>query len=203
MSKKPIIAIDIDDVLAKGTESLRLLVNQRLGVNLTEEDYRIPKDMYWGYYEHIWEQHGIADKVDFAGLNKEMEIDQSHVPAFEESRGILTRLSKKYEFVIVTARDPAWARATVVWVNTNYPDVFSAVYFAGHKGGKSKGEICVEIGADWLIDDSIPHAHTALEQGVRVILFGDYGWQMKQEIHPDIIRCLNWHEVGRTLDGQS
>lgn len=199
---KQLIAIDLDDVLAKGTESLRLLVNQRLGVNLTEEDYRVPKDVYWGYYEYVWQKHGIADKVDFTALNKEMEVDQSHVPAFEESRGILAELSSKYEFVVVTARDPAWEAATHIWMNTNYPNVFSAVYFAGQNGGKSKGKVCLDIGADWLIDDSISHGHAALEQGIKVILFGDYGWQMEQEIHQDIIRCLNWHEVRRILDGQ-
>ncbi len=200
---KQLVAIDLDDVLAKGTESLRLLVNERLGVNLTEDDYRIPKDIYWGYYEHVWQQHGIADKVDFPALNKEMEIDQSHVPAYEESRGVLSRLSNRYEFVIVTARDIAWKAATSAWIEANYPNVFTAIHFAGHNGGKPKGEICLEIGAEWLIDDNIAHCHTALERGVGVILFGDYGWQLGQDIHKDVIRCSDWHTVERVFDGRS
>lgn len=198
--KKPIIAIDLDDVLARGTESLRLLVNQRLGVNLTEADYRVPKDVYWGYYEYVWQMHGIADRVDFQSLNKEMEVDQSHVPAFEESRGVLASLSIAYEFVIVTARDPAWEAATREWLHLNFPGVFSEVYFSGRRASRSKGELCAEIGAQWLIDDNITHCHGAVENGLSVILFGDYGWQMEQEIHQDVVRCFNWHEVKSVLD---
>jgi hypothetical protein len=56
------LAIDIDDVLANSTDALRLFVNLKRGVDLTEEHYKIEAE-YWGYYESVWAQHGI-DKTD-------------------------------------------------------------------------------------------------------------------------------------------
>ena len=50
---KPIIAVDIDDVLADSTDALRRVINERLGVNLTPEDYLIKED-YWDHYEEVW-----------------------------------------------------------------------------------------------------------------------------------------------------
>jgi 5'(3')-deoxyribonucleotidase len=58
--------------------------------------------------------------------------------------------------------------------------------------------VCVEIGADWLIDDNPEHCLSAIEHGLNTILFGDYGWQYKAPEH--LYRCKNWEEVERLLD---
>lgn len=199
--KKPIIAIDIDDVLAQGTESLRQEVNRRLGVNLLPEHYQIPGP-YWQYYETVWEQHGLADRISMEELNPQMVKDQSHVLVFEEAKDVLKKLSEKYRLFVVTARNVEWETATRRWLSSHFPDVFADIYFAGdHGGNQTKGELCVEIGAEWLIDDNVGHAQTALEQGIKVVLFGDYGWHKNIEIHEDIVRCKDWPAVLEYFDG--
>lgn len=201
--KQPTIAIDIDDVLAQGTESIRLQVNKLLGINLQPEHYAIPGD-YWRYYERVWTEHGIANKVDWSVLDAQMVIDQSHMPAFPEARRVLGELAKKYKLVVVTARNISWEAATKVWLDTQFPGVFSGVFFAGRLDSpKSKGEICAELGVSWLIDDNVDHAHTAVEQGVKVILFGDYGWHKGREIHETVVRCKDWQDVSDYLYGRN
>lgn len=199
---KPIIAIDIDDVLAQGTESLRLQVNQRLGVNLTPEHYQIPGS-YRRYYETVWKEHGILDRIDWEELNSQMVVDQSHVPVVLEAAAVLRRLKRKYDLVVVTAREATWGAATREWVEKQFPDTFLAVHFAGRHDGttETKGELCAGLGAGWLIDDNVEHAHTALEQGIKVLLFGSYGWHKNIEIHKDIVRCKDWAAVAEYFDG--
>src|SRR5687767_8725203 len=130
---KPIIAIDLDDVIADGTESLRTVVNELTGSNLTKEQYHEEKADYWGYYERVWMRHGIADKVSFKDLNAEMAIDQSHVPVLAGAQFALGELSKKYELIIVTARDVSWERATKAWLKDQLGSLSEALHFAGRK----------------------------------------------------------------------
>lgn len=200
---KPIIAIDIDDVLARGTESLRLEVNKRLGVDLQPEHYAIPGE-YWDYYERVWEANGLSGRITMEELNPQMVADQSHVPPFDEAREVLKKLSKKYRLVIVTARNLDWEPATQRWLDAHFPHTFDCVHFAGNYAStQTKGDLCRKLGAEWLIDDNVGHAETALEQGIKVVLFGDYGWQKDIEIHKDIVRCRNWAAVLEYFDGIS
>lgn len=191
--KKPIIAVDIDDVLAQGTDALRIRVNQVTGSELTPDHYRV-KGEYWGYYESVWARHGLS--VNFQELNEEMVVDQLHVVPVEGAFIALQQLRERYDLVVVTARSDTWEKATKVWLDYYYPDIFSALHFAGsHGGGISKGKMCTELGAQWLIDDNIDHAHTALEHGVNVVLYGDYGWHIDKDIDSRAVRCKTWSEL--------
>ena len=49
---KPIVGIDIDDVVANVIDSVRLWANEKTGANLTEAEYRTD-DNYWEYFEAI------------------------------------------------------------------------------------------------------------------------------------------------------
>jgi hypothetical protein len=60
---------------------------------------------------------------------------------------------------------------------------------------RSKAEVCQEIGAFALIDDSIGHVTGCAEIGRRGILFGNYPWNQAEILHEDIIRCPDWRIV--------
>jgi len=201
--KKPIIAVDIDDVLADSTESLRLLVNKHYGVNLPRDQYLRPGP-YWGYYEQVWQINGLGDKVSLKELNPMMEVDQSHVIPASRSSIALKKLAKGHDLIIITAREPSWEKATHSWVKTHYPDIFTDVFFAGNKyfpGHTTKGQLCREIGADWLIDDNVEHCMTAIDNNVKAILFGEYGWH--QNVPQELKRCRNWQVVEEHFRGEA
>lgn len=196
---KQIIAIDIDDVIAASTESLRLAVNERHNAALTPEHYQIDAD-YWGYYERVWEMHGL--EVDFDDLNQDMAHDQSHVPLLPGATFAIGELSKKFDIVLVTSRDPAWEKATLEWLKRHFGDVFSAVHFAGnskHNGTLSKGELCKQAGAFLLIDDNPEHCRSAIEHGLEAVLFGSYGWHTStQGLHI----CQDWPQLLEYINGR-
>ena len=198
----PIIAIDVDDVLTQGIESLRLEVNRRLGIGLRPKHYNIPGE-YRGYFDIVWQANGVSDMISMAALSPQMETDQSHILAADGALEILRNLKARFELVVITAREQSWKEATVSWLDIHFPDVFSRAVFNGNDtnfGQKTKGEICRDIGVAWLIDDNVAHVQSALKLGIPAVLFGEYGWQ--QDVPQDMLRCRDWIEVKEYFDGR-
>lgn len=196
---KPVISIDIDDVIADSTEHLRQVVNKRTGHTLSKEQYKISGE-YWGYYERVWKEAGIDHLVDFAALNEEMVEDQSHVAVMDKAHEVLSGLTDKYTFILVTSRDESWKQATLAWIEERFSGVFEGLYFTGNRHSDSyrnKGELCAEHGVFMHIDDNINHCQSVIDLGIQTILFGEYGWQV--DAPQDQVRCRTWGEVGDYL----
>ena len=191
--QKPKIAIDIDDVIAESSEALRELVNQKTGRELTKEDYRVPGE-YRGYYEVSWRQHDID--IDFRGLEAIMETDQSHVGLVAGAQYAVNELLQEYDVVLITSRSASMEHATRDWIETHFSGKLPELHFATSRfdrSRKTKGQLCKELGASWLIDDNPEHCQTALDEGVAAILFGEYGWHHS---HPEkVIKCTSWPAV--------
>jgi len=200
---RPKIAVDVDDVLADSTESLRRLVNKKYNANLQREHYMVPGE-YWGYYERVWQANGLGGTVVFEEVEQGMEIDQSHVAPHNNSSDVLQKLATSYDLVIITARNPKWEDATHTWLNQHFPEVFSQVIFCGRPDSvdyKTKGDLCSELGAEWLIDDSVLHCKSAIDKGVQPVLFGEYGWHA--DIPDKVIRCRDWQAVMEHFDARN
>lgn len=146
----------------------------------------------------------------------------------------LLQLKERYELHVVTSRQYAIQDATLAWISRHYPGLFSQVHFGNHysREGKvrSKPEICKDIGAVLLIDDSLQYAYQCHSADIPVILFGEYAWNQKHSVHStlfqhgdvdihafdldthttsmehdmDISRCLfrvtDWRHVARAID---
>lgn len=196
--KKPVISVDIDDVIADSTEALRHTVNRRFGVALTRADYRTPGE-YWGYYEQVWSKAGLPG-VSLAAVDEGMTVDQSHIRVIEDAKRVLSNLSKEHELVLVTSRDLAWREATERWVQQHFGDTFKDLYFTGHRKAadyRSKGELCAWLGASVHIDDHVDHCLGVSGQGIGAILFGEYGWHV--DVPDAQVRCRTWREVEEHL----
>lgn len=194
-SSKKLIAIDIDDTIADSTESLRLLVNHKLGIDLKPEAYRIKAD-YWGYYERVWEANNIGDQVSHDDFAREMVNDQSHVPLLPGTEFAIAQLSRKYDVVLLTARDKTWELATRKWLkDTLNKNIIDVHFTSAHKDERemTKGQLCRHLNAEILIDDNVEHCQSALDQDLEAILFGEYGWHHEA---PDTMRrCQDWQAV--------
>jgi 5'(3')-deoxyribonucleotidase len=199
---KSIIAVDVDDVLADSTDALRRVVNERLSTNLSPEDYRVKGD-YWQYYETVWQKNGLTDRISLDDLEPMMIENQSHVEPHESAIDVLQELSKGYHLIVVTSRPPSWRRATEKWLEVHFPGIFGQIFFTRQSDDvdhETKGELCKEYGAKWLIDDNVEHAQSAADQGIDVVLFGNYGWHHKAPTH--FHRCKNWTEVLEFFDAR-
>lgn len=191
MSKK-VIAVDIDDVIADSTDTMRRRVNARTGSNLAIEHYQVPHEGYWGYYERVWKTHGVD--ISYDDLAEEMEADQSHVPLLAGASFALSELASKYTLLIITSRPHTWQPETEDWLKSKFGDTFISFHFTDSgKEKKTKGQICKELDVDWLIDDNPEHCQSAINEGVGAILFGNYGWHHKAPKH--LIKCKDWPAV--------
>lgn len=196
---KPIIAIDIDDVLADYAAGFVAFSNQRWGTNLTVDDY----DEHWG---DVWkvdleEIQRRATTIHDERLVKDLMHKSEAVP-------VLERLSKRFDLVIVTSRRIQNKDDTLAWLRLHYPMISTeAVTFSGFfdtiKEGsihQTKGSIISSLGARYMIDDQLKHCLSAAERGVEALLFGDYGWNQANELPAGVTRVRDWASVGEFFD---
>jgi phosphoglycolate phosphatase-like HAD superfamily hydrolase len=194
---KPVIAVDIDDVISSQNEDIRLFANQKYGYNHSPEDYKVQvKGPYWAYWGYVWgvsnEEHDRRVESYFrsGGLFK-----QEPVPGAIEA---LKKLKRNYKLVVVTSRRDGHVEDTHKWLDKHFKSVFEDVRFAKFwESGKreSKADICRELGAAYLIDDYSEHCNIAAEAGIEALLFGDFGWNKGVKLHPEVTKVADWQEV--------
>lgn len=202
--KKQTIAVDLDDVVSSQAETLMEFLNATYDANITWDDFKKPGE-YWSYFEEL----GHVDKTEGARRFEEF-LDNDHLylqkvdPAAVAAMGKLKELG--YQLEIVTSRGLSYQKGTEAWLEKHLPGVFANLHFVelwGTGDNKlTKGLICKEIGAGYLIDDNADHCNLAIEVGVTALLFGEYGWNLHQKINPGVVRVNDWQAVLEYFDEQ-
>ncbi|HSX43078.1 MAG TPA: hypothetical protein VLF59_03245 [Candidatus Saccharimonadales bacterium] len=194
---KPIIAVDIDEVLLPHFQDLMTWHNVTYGTSLTLADNGSKDISKWGaasYEDAIRRVHAF--------FKDEMFLSQQ---PFGEARQVLGWLDSCYDLVIVTARDTIIEAVTRDWLDEHFADLFKGVHFTAQYNleGKSrtKAEALHEIGASYLIDDSPSNILPALEAGLWCVLFGDYPWNQLEPLPEGVVRCKDWDAVKEYFDG--
>jgi len=197
-----LIAIDIDDVIADTKAAARAWVTVASGIVLDESVYESHSG-YWDYYNRIWAAHGISG-VRYEQFLDELIEDQSHMPLLAGAQFAVRELRKNYRIVLITARDPLLEKATRRWIDEhlgNDIQLFLSSNPLVRSTHKSKGQLCRELGASLLIDDNVENCKSALDAGVKAILFGRYAWQKDPPLQAVNIR--SWPEVLEYIDGHA
>ncbi len=197
---KPIIAVDVDDVLASSALAFVEFSNQRWGTNLTIDEYHDDWAMLWKLdKEHEESMKIISKRAEefFAHHLRDMDHD---VSAYE----VLVNLKQDFDLIVVTSRRLQTKGDTLAWIQERYEGIFAEdkIFFAGfydtiEKGSftKDKGALLKSLGASYHIDDQPKHCNGAIVQGVQGILFGEYGWQRGEALEDTVVRVKNWEEV--------
>ena len=120
----------------------------------------------------------------------------------------LTQLSRTHELHVVTSRQDDIADLTRACAAAHFPGLFAALHFGNHFGKsgakRSKADMCREIGAVALIDDSPSHVAACAAAGVQSFLFGEYGWNVSAGpcslvLTGRVSRVPNWRALLRAL----
>ncbi len=196
---KPVIAVDIDDVLALSVDKFIEWSNNRFGTNIKFDDYVEDWSELWNI-----SQEETTERVNM--MYKEgIPAQYSHVG---EAVDVLNKLKPDYELVVATARRSAEHMLTRDWIKKHYPAVFKDVHFAGiwdeiteHSPKKTKAKLCRELGVDYLIDDQVKHCIGVSGIGIKALLYGDYPWNRDANLPRDIERVLNWKEINHYFTG--
>ena len=191
---KPIIAVDIDDVLAVHAEAMVAYSNLTFGTSLTLDDYS----------EH-WSQMWQIDHEETSRRSDEYHNtdDMKYYKHHEDAVGVLKRLAKDYKLIIVTARRKQVTELTKAWIEKHFKGVFEAIYHASiwdttitsDSFTATKADLCHELGVSYLIDDQSKHCNAVQEKGIQAIMFGDYPWNRQDLVHPYVVKCPNWQAV--------
>jgi uncharacterized HAD superfamily protein len=188
--KKQIIAIDCDDVLVPTAPMILAHYNSTYGTAIALKDFYSNELSVWGV-----EDGTIArDRVD---AYLETEEYQNATPFIEAIDAIHT-LGEYHELHLVTGRTDILTTATEKMLTEHFPGLFTSLEFTNFFGEKarSKAEVCLQLGADYLIEDHLHHAKVVAECGTNVLLFGTYPWNQTDEPLPSNIRRVqNWQEV--------
>lgn len=193
--KRPVIAIDVDDVLADNAAGFVAFSNKKWGTTLTVDDY----DEHWSdVWKTDWEET-LRRRDVFLGSGAQNEYDY-----IDGAKDVLEKLKASYDLYVVTARMLRTKDDTQAWIHKHYPGIFTdeTINFAGvwdnpdkNSYKQTKADVLIGLGVDYFIDDQLKHCLGAAEKGITSIIFGDYKWNQAQDLPKNIVRCHTWREV--------
>ncbi len=197
---KQTIAVDIDDVLSRSAEGFIAFSNQQWGMKLRLEEYQEEWTVVWGVDLH----EAMRRSVEFHSSG----VVSGYEP-YESAASTLKRLSKHFNLIAVTSRREILGPETNAWMTRHFPHIFQGLQYTGiwdreltissvpSALSRTKADLCLEFGAEYLIDDQPKHCIGAAKSGVKALLFGDYAWgRVKGDLPPRVTRARNWQEVG-------
>ena len=157
---KPLIAVDIDDVLAFHAKAMVAYSNKTYGTNLTIDDYS-------EHWSNMWQLDHAQTRVRADEYHQ--TDDMLHYDHHQDAKDVLSNLAHAYRLIIVTARRTDVVGITEQWVKRYFGDIFEAIHHAGIWDKKisdgsytaTKADLCVSLGVDYLIDDQSKHCNAA------------------------------------------
>jgi len=195
---KPIIAIDIDDVLVDSATATLAAYNAAWGTTATLADYYTKPDPL------VWRTDNMQEVVERVHVYQASPAFFELLPIQEAIAG-MRQLAKHYELHAVTGRWDLIMEPTQLWLDQHFPETFASltsVNFFHSDKSRSKGDICLELGASYLIDDHLKHCVSVADAGLEAVLFGNYPWNAADELPAGITRCDSWTDVLEYFDAR-
>lgn len=199
--KRLVIAIDCDDVLIQTAQNMIGDYNHKFATSLQLVDfYEKPTKVTWGT-----DNYDIA----IARVNDYISSDMfAQLVPYSEAIVAIKHLAENHELHLVTGRSDFLEPVTAAMLDKYFPECFQSVEHTNFiilststAPKRTKGEVCVQIGADILIDDHIAHGKSVIAAGVQeVIVFGDYPWNQNDALPTGMVRCVNWDETVREIE---
>lgn len=182
----------MDDVVVKTAQSIIDNNNATYGTNMVLENFYSRDPSVWGAPDEETAIRRVNEYLDTEEYFQSLPVQE----AIHTLRG----LDRYHRLYIVTGRPDFTEVATHRWLKEHLPDLFEDVVFTNFfdkEKVRSKGDVCRELGATVLIDDHPEHCVSALEAGVRPLLFGSYPWNISFELPEGIERVEGWPDIQR------
>jgi hypothetical protein len=216
-NSKIVVAVDVDEVLAYFIPALARWHNRVHGSPSLS-----PASFFSYTFCEVW---GGSNDEATAKVHAFFEAPEflEQMEAVEGAFEVLRSRATRFEYVVVTSRQHCIRDATLSWLEKYFPGIFSDFRFGNHYGldgaKRSKLDICRDIGAACLIDDSLKYARQCSAELESVVLFGDYAWNTERKggqrddatlfdrdgvacdaLPTNVTRAVDWAAVGRALD---
>jgi uncharacterized HAD superfamily protein len=184
------IAVDIDEVLARGLATYLNYFNSTYNTNFAEEDFTPDK----GFWEVLGVSVEDIDQISKYYRASSHSKDWLLVPGAVDA---IRELAPEHELIIISNREEAGHEPTRQWLKRNFGDAFSAIIFTKAEIKDSvqptKASICVRENVDVLIEDEVKEVRACLETGVPVVLFDT---RLNQGVEGEGVRRVQtWSEA--------
>jgi hypothetical protein len=165
--KKPVLAVDADDVFWNFNGMYVQYHNRIHGTNFTLEDV---------YTFDMVKMYDLPLKVLLENVYTLVHEEHDSIVPYSDSVQTFSRLSTKYHLHIVTSRAESARTITETALKKHAPGLFSAFHFtngfsqAGAEIKLTKLEVCRRIGAVGLIEDAPENAVLVAGGGIPVYM---------------------------------
>lgn len=175
--KRPVVAVDVDEVLGRFLLQLCAFHNGTYDTSLTPEDFKC-----YNFHE-VWggtrEQADSKMRMFFTSSYFLEGSSGRGIPVIEGAAEVLRKNSERFELHVVTSRQHLIEEHTKAWIDKFYPGIFGRnIHFGNHFSDqgevRSKSELCRSIDAVAIIDDNLYYATECAAAGFRTFLFGEF-----------------------------
>ena len=177
---RPILGVDIDNVLAQSDACLREMIRRQFRIRLNEKDMT----------KYDYSAYGITEAQlaeVFQAFNTELCRTLKVIPG---AKAALTLLAPRFEIILVTSRNPASKEGTEYWLRRKGLP-YNQLHFNDEKHA-------LGIPYQAFVEDRHEHAHRIAEAGARVFLM-TRPWNAQPLAHPNVQRVKTWREILRHL----
>lgn len=181
--KRPLLAIDFDDVLFDCDGALKEILRREFRFNAT-------------YSEFIEANPQMQEDV-FRFLYGN---DHQNCAAVNGAREAVSYLVTAYQMVVITGRSETTREQTERWLKSNLAIMSPEVFFTNNflskpdEERRKKVEICVNLGVSILIEDSWEEAVSVASSGISVLLV-DRPWNRRELPFPNVHRVKDWDHI--------
>jgi len=197
-NSKPVLAVDLDECVGFFVKAIVKWHNRIYGT-----DHTIGMFSTFRFCD-VW---GGTDQEVIRKIRKFFVTDDFYnlepVPGALEA---LTELKDHFEIYIVTARQNCLEAVTRTWLLRHYPGIFHGVRFGNHYSAsgvkKAKSQICEEIGACVLIDDSPKHVEDCARVLPLTVLFNwnnQHNWSTMPAVPERVVEAADWADMKNLL----
>jgi uncharacterized HAD superfamily protein len=189
MAEKKIISWDCDDILVDTTAVLISWHNHTYGSKLCLDDMQT---------FHLSETWSCSEEEATRRFREFWLSDQVHdIKPYAQAQHAVAQLPE-YLHVSITSRNPDLRLFTQKSLDDHFSQCFSGLYFSQHvntlyTSGKSKAEICKEIGSSVHIDDCHEYAVQCAQAGTPTLLL-DMPWN-RRDTPAGVIRLYSALEI--------
>jgi len=187
------IAFDCDDVLVDFIGTFARFHNENYGTSLKRDDF------------HAFSFSKVLSISPDEGKRKSVEFMESphlwNAAPISYSREVLEKIKNSGNSLhLVTSRSELTRRITEEWIDRNFPNLFSEIYFSRSTYTNplmpNKANICKEIDAKILVEDNPDHLNNLFD-GTKALLY-DAPWN-KNHRQENVQRVHSWKEIEKYL----
>lgn len=190
------LIIDFDGTIADSSKRIYELFNKnhkKKGLPFEREKLK------WNFEPYIT---NLKDKMECLSYFGEYEMYKSLEWVDEYAKDALAELSKHYNIIICSKREPGAYDLLLSWLEDNMPCPYETCFISTFNKGMvgRRGSIVIDDKPQCLLGNKDRH---------KKILFGNYGYQQDEildmdfgqteELNENLVRCNTWKDVLKEL----